>query len=245
VPTDHEATAGVSDLLAFQVDGIISSAALPVEVLAAANRQRVPVVLFNRAPSGMLASSVACDHAAGMEELVAHLADGILGRTVILAGPEGAPVSEQRSGGARSALAARGLPLETMLHSDYSYDGGRATVLRVFSRTNFPRTLICANDTMALGAMDAFRFDLGLDVPGDVQVTGFDDVPQAGWPSYALTTLRQPVRHMAESSVRLLLDKLSGVARSGERRLMPAELQQRGTTRMTPTNPSFSIGASQ
>ena len=234
VPTDREAAEGVADLLAFHVDGIISSAALQAEVLTAANRQRVPVVLFNRVPSGMFASSVACDHAAGMATLVAHLAGGNMARTVLLAGPEGAPVSEERIAGARNALAARALSPAAVLHSDYSYEGGRSTVLRAFSRANFPGTLICVNDAMALGAIDALRFDLGLAVPGDVQVCGFDDVPQSSWPSYALTTLRQPVRHMADACMRLLLDKLEGTACDGERRLMPAELQPRGSTRANP-----------
>ena len=244
VPTDREAADGASDLLAFQVDGIISSATLPVEILAAAGRQRVPVVLFNRRPLGVLASSVACDHPAGMEGLIAHLSEGDMGRICLLAGPEtGAPVSEERIGTARSALARHGIPVEAMYHSDYSYEGGRATVLAAFSAGRHPDTLICANDTMALGAIDALRFDLGLSVPRDVQVTGFDDVPQARWPSYDLTTLRQPVRRMAEAGVRLLLDKISGAASGGERRLMPAELQLRGTTRPVPGSGRSSVAS--
>jgi DNA-binding LacI/PurR family transcriptional regulator len=235
VPQDREAAAGAADLLAFQVDGIISSALLPRETLEASERQGVPVVLYNRAPTSQLASSVACDHPLAMDALVAHLVDGGLGRAVFVAGPETAPVSNDRLLGLRNAFGSRGLELERMLHGDYSYEGGRRLALDHLAGRDRPDTVICANDAMALGVMDAFRFDLGLRVPEDVAVAGFDDVAQASWPSYALTTLRQPVRRMTQMSVRLLMEQVAGTAAGGERRLMPAELKRRASTRPPPS----------
>ena len=231
VPQDAEAAAGVADLLAFQVDGIISSALLPRETLEASERQGVPVVLYNRASLSVLASSVACDHPVAMDSLIEHLVAGGLSRAVFIAGPETAPVSNDRLLGVRNALAARGLELERILHSDYSYEGGRATVRDHLAGADRPDTIICANGAMALGAMDACRFDLGLSVPDEVSVAGFDDVPQAAWPPYALTTLRQPVRRMTQMTVRLLMEQIAGTATGGERRLLPAELKLRASTR--------------
>lgn len=235
VPQDREAAAGASDLLAFQVDGIISSALLPRETLEASERQNVPVVLYNRAPTSHLASSVACDHPLAMDALVAHLVEGGLGRAIFVAGPETAPVSNDRLLGLRNAFGSRGLALERVLHGDYSYEGGRRLALDHLAGPGRPDTVICANDAMALGVMDAFRFDMGLSVPDDVAVAGFDDVAQASWPSYALTTLRQPVRRMTQMSVRLLMEQVAGTAAGGERRLMPAELKVRASTRRSPS----------
>jgi DNA-binding LacI/PurR family transcriptional regulator len=231
VPQDQEAAAAASDLLAFKVDGIISSALLPRETLEASGRQGVPVVLYNRAPISQLASSVACDHPMAMHMLVEHLAAGGINRAVFVAGPENAPVSNDRLRGLREAFAERGLTLERVLHSDYSYDGGRRIALDHFRGADHPDTIICANDAMALGVMDACRFELGLRVPDDVAVTGFDDVAQACWPSYALTTLRQPLLRMTQMSVRLLMEQVAGITAGGERRLMPAELRLRSSTR--------------
>jgi DNA-binding LacI/PurR family transcriptional regulator len=231
VPQDAEAPAGAADLLAFHVDGIISSASLPRDTLTAAERQGVPVVLYNRAPHSMLASAVACDHPTAMEALVDHLIAGGLKRVIFIAGPESAPVSNDRLLGVRNALAAQGLALEQVLHGDYSYDGGRSVVAAHLGGPDRVDTVICANDAMALGVMDAFRFDLGLRIPDDVAVAGFDDVPQAAWPSYALTTLRQPVRRMTQMTVRVLMEQVSGTAEGRERRLLPAELKIRASTR--------------
>jgi DNA-binding LacI/PurR family transcriptional regulator len=231
VPEDAAAAVGITDLLAFHVDGIVSSARLPPETLEAARRQRVPLVMFNRAPPGLLAASVACDHAAGMALMIDHLATGNLGRAEFVAGPRDAPVSNDRLAGAAAALAAKGLALSRIVHGDYSYESGRDALHELVAGGQRPDTVICANDAMALGVMDALRFDLGLRVPDDVAVAGFDDVPQSAWPTYSLTTLRQPVRRMAEMSVRLLLEQVAGAAGGGERRLMPAELKLRGSTR--------------
>ena len=67
---------------------------------------------------------------------------------------------------------------------------------------------ICANDLMAIGAIDAAREAYGLDVPGDVSVVGFDGVGPAGWASYRLTTMRQPVQRMTEAAVTMLLERV-------------------------------------
>jgi DNA-binding LacI/PurR family transcriptional regulator len=128
----------------------------------------------------------------------------------VIAGPETAPVSNDRLLGVRTALAARGLALECVLHADYSYDGGRAIVAAHLAGASRPDTVICANDAMALGVMDAYRFDFGLSDSGRCGRRRFDDVPQAAWPSYALTTLRQPVRRMAQMTVRVLMEQISG-----------------------------------
>lgn len=232
-----EGSAAVRDLLAYQVEGIVSSAALPDEVLSLCAARRVPVVLYNRAPPRPIASAVACDHAAAMEHLVAHLDAGGIRRAAFVAGPENAPVSAERLAGARAALGPRGHRLATVVHGDYAYDSGRALGRALLAGPQRPDTVLCANDAMALGVIDAARYDLGLDVPGDVAVTGFDDLPQAAWPAYALTTLRQPVDAMTRAAVRLLLERVEAASAEpavAERRLMAAALVVRGSTRPQP-----------
>ena len=58
---------------------------------------------------------------------------------------------------------------------------------------NPPEAVFVANDHMAFAVMDTLRYELGLKIPDDVSVVGYDDVPAASWPSYSLTTVQQPV----------------------------------------------------
>ena len=67
-----------------------------------------------------------------------------------------------------------------------------------------PDVIVCENDALAFGAVDAIRHGLGLSVPGDIAVTGFDDIPQAALPGYDLTTYRQPISLMAEALAEVL-----------------------------------------
>lgn len=231
MPSDDDAGTTLRDVLAYHVDGIVSSAVLDEAFLDLCHRQKVPVVLFNRMPRSPYASAVACDHASGMGLLIDHLANAGEGPIVFLAGPESAPVSRERLSGARAALARHGLSIDQVFHSDFSFQGGRTGAHELMAAAKRPRTILCANDTMALGAMDECRYGLGLSVPGDVAIAGFDDVAQAAWPSYDLTTLRQPIRRMAHTAVRLLTEQIEGDSALGERRLLAAELIVRRSTR--------------
>ncbi len=125
VPSDEDSS-GASDLLSYHVDGIISSAALPKEMVATCAARGVPIVLYNRVPPSASVSAVGCDHQAAMEGLVDHLAKAGLTRPAFVAGPAAAPVSSDRLAGFRAALAQRGLTAPKVVHGDYSYESGRA-----------------------------------------------------------------------------------------------------------------------
>ncbi len=93
----------------------------------------------------------------------------------------------------RSILSKNGLSLIDCVQGDYSYDSGYMKTLLMCRRTPKIDTIMCANDSMAIGAMDAVRHTLNLKVPNDIAITGYDDVPQASWSSYSLTTVREGV----------------------------------------------------
>jgi len=193
LPGDGAGEDVISDLLSFQVDGVIAAAILPDSGLELCARRRLPVVLYNRHSAEMPVASVGCDTASGMARLVDHLRRSGTRDAAFLAGPRGAPVSDERLRAARAAFAECGLRLRPPVYADYSHDGGRAAAARLLAGPKRPDTVLCANDTMALGIIDACRHDLGLRVPEDVAVAGFDDIVQSAWPSFALTTLAQPI----------------------------------------------------
>ncbi len=231
LPEDTVSAAVIADLHACHVDGVISGATIPTDLLEATRRRHLPVVLYNRVPRGARVAAVGCDHATGMQDLAEHLARSGTKDVAFLAGPEGAPVSDDRLRASRAALAEHGIALRAPVHADYSFAGGRAATRDLIAGRRRPDTILCANDAMALGVMDALRYDIGLSVPGDVAVAGFDDIEQSAWPSYGLTSVAQPVARMTRAAVRMLVEHVEGENLASERRLMPATLIVRNSTR--------------
>lgn len=230
LPADENGHGLIQNLLSYHVDGILSSAAFDEAVLHAYRDAQVPVVMFNRQTYSSTASAVACDHEGGMEVLLQTIAPLLRGPLAVLAGPEGAPVSEARLRGIRASAERRGLGIYRVIHEDYSFEGGRRAADDLLSGGRALDLVVCVNDAMALGLMDTCRFDFGRAVPDDLMVTGFDDIPQAAWPSYGLTSLRQPVRRMAASAVQLLGEMIEQPEMDGETRLLAAELKIRNST---------------
>ena len=231
LPDDSAGDAVLADFLAYHVDGVIAAATMSDATLLACARRKLPLILYNRHSRGAPAASLACDHASGMHDLARHLAATGTRDAAFIAGPEGAPVSDERHRAARAAFADCGMHLRPPVHADYTHLGGHAAAIRLLGEPPRPDTLVCANDSMALGAIDACRHTLGLAVPGAIAIAGFDDIPQAAWPSYGLTTVAQPLEDLGRAAVRMLMDHIEGRGVPSERRLLPARLVIRTSTR--------------
>jgi DNA-binding LacI/PurR family transcriptional regulator len=93
-----------------------------------------------------------------------------------------------------------------------------------------PSAVFVGNDHMAFALMDVLRFELGLSVPGDVSVIGYDDVPLAAWPTYDLTTIRQPINRMVTATMDRLLEQIDGDGLS-RKIIIDGPLIERGTVR--------------
>jgi len=103
--------------------------------------------------------------------------------------------------------ANKGIDIGCSSVSEYDFNLAFAHVVQLFKntdRSNLPDVVVCENDILAFGAIDALRYGLGLRVPEDIAVTGFDDVPDASRPHYDLTTYKQPLQIMANTLVRVL-----------------------------------------
>ncbi|WP_210479638.1 LacI family DNA-binding transcriptional regulator [Naasia sp. SYSU D00948] len=136
-----------------------------------------------------------------------HLIDLGHRRIAAITGPEDMMCSRARLDGYRTAMLAAGLTIDEdhVEFGDFQVDGGRAAALRMLASENPPTAIFAGSDLQALGVFEAARL-LGLTVPGDVSVVGYDDLPLAEWTSPRLTTIRQPLRDMAETAVRLVLE---------------------------------------
>ncbi len=223
----------LEEIMDYQVDGIVmASVALSSDLAARCRAAGVPVVLFNRAQDGEDVASVTSDNYAGGKLAARFLLAGGHRRIGYIAGWEGASTQRDREAGFRAGLAEGGADLAAREAGDFDHALAEAAARRMFAGPNPPDAVLVANDHMAFGVMDVLRSELGLDVPGDVSVIGFDDVPPAAWPAYALTTLRQRANGMVAETVNLLLESIGKRAVPARRVVLEAPLVIRRSARV-------------
>lgn len=134
----------------------------------------------------------------------------------------------ERLRGYERALKQHGLRLDPRLvaEGDFQQQQGYACAHHLLSLKARPTAIFASNDVMAFGAMEAAR-DLGLRIPDDVSIVGFDDVPQAESVHPPLTTVRQPLREMGRAAARLLVKRINGAGDLVTRIQLPTSLTVR------------------
>lgn len=199
----------VDEILDYQVDGIIAaSVALSSDLAQRCANAGVPIVFFNRTQTGGDFSAVTSDNFAGGQRVAAFLLAGGHERIGYIAGWEGASTQRDREAGFRAGLQAAGAGLWAREVGNFVAEEARAAARRMFDRPDRPDAVFVCNDHMAFAVMDVLRAELGLGVPQDVSVVGYDDVPPAAWAAYDLTTVRQRANVMVERTVDMLLEQI-------------------------------------
>jgi LacI family transcriptional regulator len=206
------------------VDGlIIQSTHAADELFEYLSRSEVPSIVVGRPMHDLDLSYVDIDNVAGAFTAVRHLAH--LGRRRIgtIRAPLDTTVGLDRYAGYRQALSESGLPLDEGLcaDGDFSESSGYYGAQRLLPHQ--PDALFVASDIMALGALRAIR-DVGLRVPQDIAIVGFDDLPPALHANPTLTTIRQPIRRLGMELVKNLLDIVQNGARPPRRIVFGTEL---------------------
>jgi DNA-binding LacI/PurR family transcriptional regulator len=167
-------------------------------------------------------TSVAIDNAAGAAAATRYLLS--LGHQTVhhLAGPSSHLDAKERVDGWRQALTAAGAPVPGVLEGDWSASSGYELGARLAADPKVT-AIFCGNDTMALGVMRALA-ERSLRVPADVSIVGFDDVPEAGYYSPPLTTVRQDFGEVGRQALATLVDRMSGAIPAGPRVRVAPEL---------------------
>jgi len=175
--------------------------------LVALHTAGIPVVMIDpmsRVPHS--AGSVGVTNWEGGRSAAEHLL-GLGHRTMgILGGTRSQLYSRARIDGFRSALADSDLvvPDHLVATANWNRDTARAAALRMLSASERPTAIFACSDIMALGVYDAAA-EIGLRIPADLSVVGFDDVPEAEWASPQMTTVQQPIHEMGSAALRMLL----------------------------------------
>jgi DNA-binding LacI/PurR family transcriptional regulator len=232
----EEPGAVLTEILQYQVDAIVmASTTLSPDFARTCAAAGVPVVLFNRVPevntrARRTASTVTSDNYAGGRLAGALLAARGHRRIAFLAGLENSSTSIERERGLQDALREAGLKPFARAVGNYQFEGAQEATRALFKGRRAPDAMFVANDHMAIAALDVLRLELRLNVPQDVSVIGFDDVPQAAWGAYSLTTVVQSVQDMVGATVDLLLQQIEHGA-PARNVVIPCRLVERQSVR--------------
>lgn len=215
------------------LDGVIVATAMidspMVEYLLGMN---VPTVLAIRSNMRNDVHVVESDNFAAGVEAMEHLVDLGHRRIGFLMGPANTSTTTGRLQGAKSVLdqAGIGFDQQCLHHSEYSHEGGYSGCVHLLRRAEPPTAIFCANDVIAIGALDAAK-KMGINIPSGVSIIGVDDIPMASWGMISLTTVRQPIGEIGVMSARLIVDivrKNADLAPSHH--ILPTSLIKRATT---------------
>jgi DNA-binding LacI/PurR family transcriptional regulator len=219
-------------LLQYSVDGVIvASSTLPQQFAVACAEAHLPVVhVFGRAAAGKAPVHVVSpDNVQG-----GRLAGDELCRRyrhiAFLGGPQTATSTEDRLLGLTESLAKHKLKPHAVVYGhSYSHEAG-LIVMRQLLRNGGIDAVFCGDDNLAMGAIDACR-EVGVTVPGDVGIIGFNDMAIAAWPAYNLSTIHQPTADIISAAVELVLSIIEKPVKKRIVRLFDCRAVMRGTLR--------------
>jgi LacI family transcriptional regulator len=208
------------------LDGVIVASASLSDPL-------IPHLLFDQIPFVSVGKYddervhyVDTENAAGTQMAVEHLIRLGHRRIGTITGPMDMIAGQERLGGYRQALEAHRIPMDEdlIVEGDFSEGSGALGMQKLLSAS--PSAVFAASDMMAIGALKTLR-QAGLQVPQDVAVVGFDDIPLASALEPTLTTVRQPIERLGAMSVEVLLGRLQeepDECSATHKIILPAEL---------------------
>lgn len=233
---DGENESAYVDMLVRQrVDGVIVAPTGYASEAISALLSKAPVVLVDRDLPDIQVNRVLADNFQGGYDAASHLLKLGHKHIALIGGPSYSAAMQQRTRGVEQAFRDAGMELDPamifMSQSGLSeFETGFQPAMTLLRRSNRPTAIFALNDVGAVGVMHAAS-EVGLRLPEDLSVVGFDDVPLASYVIPALTTIRQPIHEMAAAAAKLLLDRIkSGTPEPYETVTLGMKLVKRGST---------------
>jgi LacI family transcriptional regulator len=210
-----------------KVDGLLIVEGIDSAEQLARLASRTPIVLVSGSPDEPYVDVVGADNRTGSDALVSHLVEQH-GYTSLcyVAGPPEAPDALERRTAFDEALARYpGVRLAGSFEGRFATVSGQLAVREILAgpRRELPDAIVCANDQMAIGAMQELRA-AGIRVPADVAVAGFDDIALGALLAPALTTVHQPTQLLGDRACALLLDRIAEPGRPRQTQRLPTRL---------------------
>lgn len=223
----------IDDLVAHQVDGIIlASVSMSSALTERLQDTGIPFVLFNRGQEDPAISTVTSANFDGGFKAGRFLAAGGHQRIAHISGWQRSLNGRDRQAGFVAGLKEAGMEPFICVDSHYRREMAIEATHDLFAKDEVPDAIFVGNDHMAFAVIETLRCELGLRVPQDVSVVGYDDVAMAAWKIYDLTTLRQPANRMVNALVDLLLGMVEDGKTEPQKIEIDSPLMVRGSARI-------------
>ena len=216
-PLDH-----LEGLFDHGIDGaVLTTSTLDGEVARELTRRGLPFTFLTRVVDSIAADAVTVDNALGASLMAAEVARFGHRSVSAIFGPTNTSTGRDRERGFRAGLRAAGAVLDerAVHHGPYTVEAGREAMEAIIALDDRPTVVVCFNDLVAIGALNAARA-AGLQVPADLSITGWDDLPMASWEICQLTTVRQSMHEMARAAARLVVERVEATGPLEPRRLL-------------------------
>jgi LacI family transcriptional regulator len=205
--TNKEEIRAALKMMRGRVDGlVIMSPHIDAETLTENLPQSLPVVLLNCYVESQGFDSLNIDNFGGAYAMTRHLISHGHKRIAVIKGIEGNFDAAERLRGHRRALQESGLPVDLALQlpGSFSEASGYDAARRLLQLTPRPTAIFACNDSMAIGALSALR-DAGVQIPEEIALTGFDDIPIASYLTPSLTSVQVGIHHLGVRAIETLL----------------------------------------
>ena len=197
-------------VMQYQLDGvIITSSVASSEESIKYIRNKMPIVLFNMKNEGKNVSSVYSDNIEAGELVAKLLVNTGHKRITFVTYHKQVKTTIDRQNGFYRQLQENEITDIKEEKCDYSYEDGYKLGQKMIFKEEIPDAIFCVSDLIAMGIIDAIKRESNLKIPQDVSIVGFDDIPQASWKAYELTTIHQPINRLVKKTVDVLFDLLN------------------------------------
>lgn len=221
----------LNEILHYHLDALVLlSVNLSSTLAYECEKAHVPIVLLNRTTKDYSASSVTGDNVLGARTIAAHLLAGEHKRIAFIAGSDNSSTNLDREMAFTGYLAENGVALASREQGHFAFDAAMDAARRLLTATPRPDAIFCANDLMAIAAINVARHEFGLNVGQDISIVGYDNVDMASWPAFSLTTYSQPIAQMVNAAL-CTIGALRENPIQHEHHVLPGSLIVRGSTR--------------
>ncbi|WP_202307556.1 LacI family DNA-binding transcriptional regulator [Dryocola clanedunensis] len=222
----------LEDVLRHRVEALILvSTSLSSHFAEECQHNGLPVLLLNRKNDSKTVSSVTSDNHTGAATIADFLIAGGHRNIAFMAGRDSSSTSRDREDGFTQRLLQRGFEPPQRAVGLYTIEGAMAATRSLLTGKRRFDALFCANDIMAIGALNVAVGELGMIVGKDISIVGFDDIAMASWPMYNLTTYVQPISEMISYTVAIIYSQLKDPEALAIQQVLPGALVVRSSTR--------------